>query len=566
MIKRSLTQPVVWLALLILLGQTVLLTHQLADQAQWSDEMFTTRVVYMPTIDAALAQIRLTETRPPLHYLILWAWGRIAGMSEWAVRFISIAATLLATALAFRLAADLISPRAAVWAMLLTATAPSVLLHGRIMRGYAAVAPLVLLSTLAFWRARETSSWRYKLIYLISTATFLFTDYLAVPVVGAHMIILVGDAWRTRRDRNKSRPISVQVISSWIVVLAGLTLTMVALLAFMRSQVGSGTAQGNFSGLSLSTALARAPHNLPNGMAGVAMLVYLFSVGEAILPWHPLAIPAVLIAVSLSALGWWTLWRTHRRAAIFLAVIIAVPILFNATIVFTLLLPPSMLVIGAARSLYLAGLLFIPASVVFETRAAQRWVWVALCVWLAARGVSVFNQLEGHDYLNPVHEVNARVLAQQVAHNIQPGDQVIFEEPLAFDFYFRELDATTPLYTTGDNHIGYAVAADVMPDDPTFSGQNQRFIAALPPERLLAALRTAPPPRLWLVIFQHEGEEQTVEQEIALPLAQTGRYRLVSRLGFAPQDPLYAQLRARLRSRTPIAYKAEIALYERVGP
>lgn len=562
----SLSRSILGVALLILLGQALLLTTQVADQAMWSDEMYTARIVNMPTVDTALAQVRLTETRPPLHYLVLWTWARIAGLSEWSMRFISVAATLLATALAFRLAADLTSPRAAVWAMLFTATAPSLLLHGTIIRGYAFAMPLVLLSVLAFWRACQSPARRYKLIYLISTVALLFTDYMAAPIVGAQLVVLIGAAWQSHGANQQSLATALRRQRGWLIMLAGLILTVAALVIFMRSQVGSSTAQGNFAGLNLTSAITRIPRNLPNSVAGTAMLLYLFSVGEALLPWFPLAIPAALMTLILGGVGWRIMWRTRRSAAIFIGVMIAVPLLFNAAVVFTLLLPTSMLVISAARSLYLVGLLFIPIGAVFAAPVVRRWAWVALSIWLAARGVSALNQWQGHSYLNPVHEVNTRLLAQQVERNIQPGDQIVFEEPLAFDYYFRALDETTPLYTTGGNHIGYTVPENLAPDDPVFSGQNQRFIAAISPERLLAALQVAPPRRLWLITFQHESDEKTVEQEIAAPLAQAGQYRLVSHIGYAPQDPLYARLRTLLRPRTPITYKAEIVLYERNSP
>jgi hypothetical protein len=140
---------------------------------------------------------------------------------------------------------------------------------------------------------------------------------------------------------------------------------------------------------------------------------------------------------------------------------------------------------------------------------------------------------------------------------------VVFEEPLAFDYYFRLIDPDTPLFTVGGDHIGHTLAIDATPDSPEFLGRRASFISAISAERLLAYLRQSLPPRLWLVVFQHEAGDQTVGTDIAQPLVQTGYYEVVSRVGYAPQDPIYSQIRARLRGRTSITYKAEIVLYIR---
>ena len=187
-----------------------------------------------------------------------------------------------------------------------------------------------------------------------------------------------------------------------------------------------------------------------------------------------------------------------------------------------------------------------------------------LAVLLTARGVCLLNQTGGRHFLNPVYGVPVRELAIQIARNVQPGDVVVFENPLAFDFYFRQLDTTTPLFTPA-RHVGHAVDTEAIPGSRAFLGLEGPFISAIAPERLLSYLQNARPVHLWLVVFQHERTDRTVEHEIGHSLARTESYRLISRVGYAPQDPLYAWLRAGWRPRTPIQYKAEILLYIQRG-
>jgi len=561
--------PYLWIVLLILLGQVLLLTFRLADQSLWTDEMYTARIVYSQTVQEALVKIRLTENRPPLHYLVLWGWARVIGPSEWGMRFVSVAATLLATALTFRLASSLTSPRTALWAALLTATAPTLLWHGRIMRGYALAVPLALLSTLSFWRAWRSLSFRPKLVYLLTCALLLFTDYGTVPVVAAHVLFL-GSVGLSRLRRGSALPMRVRTdrprqVRAWLLVGAGLLILGVGLALVLRWQVGGSIAQRTANTLlpTLSD-LARLPRRIPLMIAGSLFAFYSFSVGEAIFPWHPLAVPGTLVALVLAWLGVRRLWRDRREAACIGIWSVAISFAFISLFLFGVVLGPSMLVIAAARCLYLGPWLFILVGAGVEARRSSTIFFFLLAVLLAARGACLLNQTGGRHFLNPVHGVPVRELAAQVARNVQPGDVVVFENPLAFDFYFRQLDVTTPLFTPA-RHVGHTVDTEARPGSPTFLGLEGPFISAIAPERLLSYLQNARPARLWFVVFQHEGTDRTVEHEIGHSLARTDSYGLASRVGYAPQDPLYARLRAWWRPRIPIQYKAEILLYIQHG-
>ncbi|UCC62818.1 MAG: glycosyltransferase family 39 protein [Anaerolineae bacterium] len=560
--------PYLWIVLLILLGQALLLTFQLADQSLWTDEMYTARIVYSQTVQEAVAKIRLTENRPPLHYLVLWGWARVVGPSEWGMRLVSVAATLLATALTFRLASSLSSPRTALWAALLAATAPTLLWYGRIVRGYTLAVPLALLSTLSFWRAWGSLSFRPKLVYLLTCALLLFTDYATVPVVAAHLLFL-GSVGLSRL-RASALPVHARSacrrqVRSWLVVGAGLLILGAGLALIFRWQIDSAVAQRTANTLlpTLSD-LARLPSRIPLMMAGSLFAFYSFSVGETIFPWHPLAVPGTLAALVLAWLGIRRMWRDRREVAFIGIWSVGIPFVFISLFLFGVVLGPNMLVIAAARCLYLGPWLFILVGAGIEARRGSRFSFFLLAVLLATRGICLLNQTGGRHLLNPVYGVPVRELAAQVARNVQPGDVVIFENPLAFDFYFRQLDTTTPLFTPA-RHVGHTVDTEARADSPAFLGLEGPFISAIAPERLLSYLQNARPARLWLVVFQHEGTDRTIEHEIGHSLARTESYGLISRVGYAPQDPLYARLRAWWRPRTPIQYKAEILLYIQHG-
>lgn len=80
----------------------------------WGDELSTARKSFQPSLGFLFDYLR-EDTHPPLYYLLVWAWGRIAPQTAPALRAFSWLAYLLGgitiTALAARLAAPLAAPR-----------------------------------------------------------------------------------------------------------------------------------------------------------------------------------------------------------------------------------------------------------------------------------------------------------------------------------------------------------------------------------------------------------------------------------------------------------------------
>jgi hypothetical protein len=231
-------------------------------------------------------------------------------------------------------------------------------------------------------------------------------------------------------------------------------------------------------------------------------------------------------------------------------------------IVYGFILGGGAIVVAAARGLFIAPFFYLVLGQYGGTLADSRVKILTLVALLSARGISTLNLFaDPSAVFNPVYAVPVRELATQVAYNVRLGDTVIFEEPLPFDLYFRELDATTPLFTPGPYHYGHTLGPEIVPGSRVFLGQDEPFISSIAQDRLLTYLQTSQPARLWLVVFHHEETEDTIETEIGQPLVQAGLYELVSRQGYTPQDPLYSRLRTWMRPRTPIQYKAEILLY-----
>ena len=157
-------------------------------QSLWADEAFTADIAAAPLRDL-LERVADTESTPPLHYALTWAWTRVAGDSEWALRALpALWGTLTVPAIYAAARAQFDSERAGVLAAALAATSPILVWYSQEARAYAL---LVLLCTIAFWAlARDRRG-----VWALAAAAALATHYFAVFVVVPQALWLL---WRRR--------------------------------------------------------------------------------------------------------------------------------------------------------------------------------------------------------------------------------------------------------------------------------------------------------------------------------------------------------------------------------
>src|SRR5215203_427247 len=83
------TRRISWLGLILLtLAAFALRLYHLDGQSLWYDEGVTADVAHRGI--AELTRWTADDIQPPLYYYLLAMWGRVAGWSEWSLRFPSI--------------------------------------------------------------------------------------------------------------------------------------------------------------------------------------------------------------------------------------------------------------------------------------------------------------------------------------------------------------------------------------------------------------------------------------------------------------------------------------------
>src|SRR6185436_979977 len=159
---------------------------------------------------------------PPLYWALLKLWMALAGQSELALRFVSLAATVMIVAITFRLGLLLFRReewrvRSTLIVAALIGFSPFLLLYGRMIRSYALFTLLTTAATWALLRLESKLTFGRWLAYVVLAAALLYTDYGAWAVLGAQGLWIIARPHRsptTSSEQNESgwRPVRSRLI------------------------------------------------------------------------------------------------------------------------------------------------------------------------------------------------------------------------------------------------------------------------------------------------------------------------------------------------------------------
>jgi hypothetical protein len=209
------------MVLILGLGLTVRV-YQLARQGLWIDEGYSVTLAGLSP--AGIIAGTAADQHPPLYYLLLHGWLSLVGRSEFAVRFLSVAAGLLSLSVLYALGRRLSSARLGLWSALLLALSPIYIQYSQEARMYALLALLGLLSVYTLRRWLEQPSIGRGTLYVLPTAAALYTHNLAVFLLPFEAMWAI--AWAiTRRDSSGYRPaLDSQQLGGWFVCQAAIAL------------------------------------------------------------------------------------------------------------------------------------------------------------------------------------------------------------------------------------------------------------------------------------------------------------------------------------------------------
>jgi len=180
----------------------------------WTDEAFTASYATHPTISAVLDDVRKNEETPPISFIVGWAWARVAGTSEIALRAFALFWGVLAVLLFARFAQQWLAAAEAWIAAMILALAPLVVSYLVEARGYTLTLLLTIVCIATFERLyRQPERVSLYAVYALAAAALFLTSYFGVALLLAHNLIwlslLVSNP--TRRGRRLIYWCGVQV-------------------------------------------------------------------------------------------------------------------------------------------------------------------------------------------------------------------------------------------------------------------------------------------------------------------------------------------------------------------
>jgi uncharacterized membrane protein len=207
-------------------GVAILLRFSdLGDQSLWVDEALTVRLLD-GSLGDLLSGVADHETTPPLYYVLVWAWAKLLGDTEFALRSLSAIAGVACVPVMYVIARTLFDRRAAAVAAALTATSTVFVWYSQEVRSYSLWLLLTALA-LFFWiRTLDAPTNRNLAWWSAMSALALCTHYLALAFVVPQA------AWLLWRHRGRAAGIAVGAVA-----LVALALVPLAL----QQRAGGGT-------------------------------------------------------------------------------------------------------------------------------------------------------------------------------------------------------------------------------------------------------------------------------------------------------------------------------------
>jgi len=492
-----------WIVYAIPMLSFLLLMWALPAKGLWADELYSIDLARQPRIADAVYSTA-ADVHPPLYYLVLWVWLRLAGFNDISARFPSIICAVLVIALTYSLGRRLLDRHVALLGALLFSTSPFLILYSRMARYYAMT---LLLGALASWlcaRILGGARSRWLLIAYVLTATALvFTDYPSTIVLAVHAIFALF-AWR------RNRPAVWRI---WGGLGAAFLLYMLWVPVLVRQTVYiSGWTPAGFS-VGLFGLLFK-----------ICLPAYSFCLGETTLPWYPVGFLGATLAGLLWLIGTRCLLRTHRWQAGLVLALFALPFLF--------IIAFSIVIIYAfpSRVLVAAPFFFLTVAAGIRQISLLRWRSLALVGLLLAYAFTLSNYYLGRQFVNPTYAVPTRQIVADLEAARQESDIVISEQDSGLDFY---------LELTGSEAICFTDF-----------------------EVARACIIEKESQRVWLLRLGRDSTRSEATPLLIHWLEEQG-FQLQWERGYVEVDPLYRRLKTRVLGYSAYQYRAALQLYER---
>ena len=270
-------------------------------QSYHHDEVITVARVIPGSFAHMLHEVKISESNPPLYYVLAWGWAKVFGIGEFAMRSLSALFGVAMIPVAYLAGRELAGRRVGLIASAIFAVNPMLIWYSQEARGYATLVFFATLSLLFFARALRTRARRDLALWAVSSALALCSHYFAffaVAVEAIWLLVSFRSSWR--------------LVAAPVVAVAAVGLALVPLI---RTQANPAH-------------LGWIHHLRLTGRIIESVVAFLIGETGRVISEPPRSgyalIPALLIGGAFLLLALRTTRRERRGAAVVLAIAAAV--------------------------------------------------------------------------------------------------------------------------------------------------------------------------------------------------------------------------------------------------
>ena len=154
----------------------------------WRDEAYLYAELSAPNFRQFLHDFTVTENLPPLYFLMMYVWTRVAGFSEIALKLPSFVCGLLTIAAVYRLGRVAAGARTGLLAAFLYALTPLAIISSAYARPYSLLALLITLLATSFLQLLATATPRRFIETALLTLLAVYTHPFAMLAVPAFLL------------------------------------------------------------------------------------------------------------------------------------------------------------------------------------------------------------------------------------------------------------------------------------------------------------------------------------------------------------------------------------------
>jgi hypothetical protein len=164
----------------------------LGVQSYHHDEVITAMRVIPGSFGEMLHKVRVSESNPPLYYVLAWGWAKLFGFEEVGLRSLSALFGAATVPLGYLIGRQLDGRRCGLILAAIVALNPMLIWYSQEARSYALLVFFAALSLYFFLRARESGRGGDLALWALTSALALCSHYFAafpVAIEGAWLLV-----------------------------------------------------------------------------------------------------------------------------------------------------------------------------------------------------------------------------------------------------------------------------------------------------------------------------------------------------------------------------------------